>query len=163
MPRKRNRIQNSKKEEVKDMGLMRWRPFEEMMSLRREMERLLDEVFERQPARGEEFYPLADISETENEFVVKMELPGIKPEEVEITLNGDTLTIRGEKKEEERSEKENYLRLERRYGAFQRSFTLGVPVKGDEVKATYKDGILEVRVPKAEEAKPKPIKIKVEK
>ncbi|MBC7327198.1 Hsp20/alpha crystallin family protein [bacterium] len=162
MPRKRN-LQKSQGKEVRSMGLMRWRPFEELMSLRREMERLFDEIFERRPIRREEFHPLTDIVETENEFIVKMELPGINPDDVEITLHGDTLTIRGEKKEEQRSEKENYLRLERCYGSFQRSFTLGVPVKADEVKATFKDGILEVRVPKAEEAKPKPIKIKVEK
>ncbi|MBC7330678.1 Hsp20/alpha crystallin family protein [bacterium] len=160
MPRKR---ENLKGKEVRSMGLMRWRPFEELLSLRREMDRLFDELFERRPTRREEFHPLTDIKETENEFIVKMELPGVKPEDVEITLTGDTLTIRGEKKEEERTEKENYLRVERCYGAFQRSFTLGTAVKADEVKATYKDGVLEVRVPKAEEAKPKPIKIKVEK
>jgi HSP20 family protein len=160
MPHKR---ENPIGKEVRSMGLMRWRPFEELLSLRREMDRLFDELFERRPARREEFHPLTDIKETENEFIVKMELPGIKPEDVEITLKGDTLTIRGEKKEEERTEKENFLRVERSYGAFQRSFTLGTAVKADEVKATYKDGVLEVRVPKAEEAKPKPIKIKVEK
>lgn len=149
------------KKEVMSMGLMRWRPFEEMLSLRREMERLLDEFFGRRPARAEEFSPLTDIKETENEFVVKMEIPGVKPEDIDISLHGDTLTIRGEKKAEERTEKENYLRVERCYGAFSRSFTLGVPVKADAVEATYKDGVLEVKIPKAEEAKPKPIKIKV--
>jgi HSP20 family protein len=158
-----HKTQNPKRKEVRSMGLMRWRPFEELVSLRRELDRLFDELFETRPARREEFHPLTDIKETENEFIVKMELPGVKPEDVEITLMGDTLTIRGEKKQEERTEKENFLRVERCYGAFQRSFTLGTPVKADEVKATYKDGVLEVRVPKAEEAKPKPIKIKVEK
>ena len=105
--------------------------------------------------------PAVDIAELDNEFVVKVELPGINKDDVKITLESNILTIRGEKKEETNVKEENYHRVERTYGSFQRSFKLPTTVKGDNIDATYKDGILTVTLPKAEEAKPKQIEVKV--
>ena len=100
-----------------------------------------------------------DIFEDQNEIVVKAELPGIKQEDIDIELTGDTLTIKGERKFEDTQRKDNYVRVERAYGQFQRSFTIGVPVQNDAVKASYKDGLLEVHLPKSEATKPKKVKV----
>ena len=105
--------------------------------------------------------PAVDIAELDNQFVVKVELPGINKDDVKITLESNILTIRGEKKEETDVKEENYHRVERTYGSFQRSFKLPTTVKGDNIDATYKDGILTVTLPKAEEAKPKQIEVRV--
>jgi HSP20 family protein len=94
--------------------------------------------------------PAFDISETDNEIHVKAELPGMDPKEIEITLTGDLLTIKGEKKEEKEEKGENFHRRERRYGSFSRSFRLPVEVKADSINAGYKDGVLTVTLPKAE-------------
>lgn len=105
--------------------------------------------------------PAVDIAQHDNEFVVKVELPGINKDDVKITLESNILTIRGEKKEETNVKEENYHRVERTYGSFQRSFKLPTTVKADNIDAMYKDGILTVTLPKAEEAKPKQIEVKV--
>jgi HSP20 family protein len=105
--------------------------------------------------------PAVDIAEHDDEYLVKVELPGVNKDEVKLTLENNILTIRGEKKQEKETKKENYHRVERNYGAFQRSFTLPVAVKSDKIDASYKDGILTVSLPKAEEAKPKQIEVKV--
>ena len=105
--------------------------------------------------------PAVDIAELDNQFVVKVELPGINKDDVKITLESNILTIRGEKKEETDVKEENYHRVERTYGSFQRSFKLPTTVKGDNIDAMYKDGILTVTLPKAEEAKPKQIEVRV--
>jgi len=95
--------------------------------------------------------------------VVKASLPGIKPEEVDITISGDTLTIKGEHKEEQKVKQEDYLRKERYYGAFSRSLILPVQVKSDKAEAVFENGILTLTLPKAEEVKPKQIKVKASK
>lgn len=105
--------------------------------------------------------PAVDIAELDNEFVVKVELPGINKDDVKITLESNILTVRGEKKEETNVKEENYHRVERTYGSFQRSFKLPATVKGDNIEAMYKDGILTITLPKAEEAKPKQIEVRV--
>ncbi|MEK7748776.1 MAG: Hsp20/alpha crystallin family protein, partial [Bacteroidota bacterium] len=99
--------------------------------------------------------------ELENEYLVKVELPGVEKDDVKITLENNILTIRGEKKEAKDIKQENYHRVERSYGSFLRSFKLPTSVKSDKVDAIYKDGILSVTLPKAEEAKPKQIEVKV--
>jgi len=104
--------------------------------------------------------PAVDIAEHDDEYKVKVELPGVNKEDVKITLESNILTIRGEKKQEKETKKENYHRVERSYGSF-RSFTLPTTVKSDKIDAVYKDGILSVSLPKAEEAKPKQIEVKV--
>jgi HSP20 family protein len=105
--------------------------------------------------------PAVDIAEHDDEYLVKVELPGVNKDDVKLTLENNILTIRGEKKQEKETKKENYHRVERSYGSFQRSFTLPAAVKADKIDASYNDGILTVSLPKAEEAKPKQIEVKV--
>jgi HSP20 family protein len=103
--------------------------------------------------------PAFDISETDREIHVKAELPGMDPKEIDITVTGDLLTIKGEKREEKEEKGRNFHRRERRYGSFSRSFRLPVEVKADSINASYKDGVLTVTVPKAEEEKAKRIEV----
>jgi len=149
------------------MSIMRWRPTRDLLNIREEMNRLFDDFFTGWPERRKgltegDWAPSVDIAETENDVLVTAELPGIKQEEVDITITDDVLTLKGEKKEEKEIKKENYHRIERSYGSFQRSINLPTGVQGDKAKASYKDGILRISIPKAEEAKPKQIKINVE-
>ena len=106
--------------------------------------------------------PRVDVFEEGDNFVVKAEIPGMKKEDIEVSLTDDRVTISGEKRQEEKVEKKNYYRLERSYGSFTRSFRLPKEVQTDKAKATFKDGVLEVKVPKTEEAKKKEKKIAVE-
>ena len=109
--------------------------------------------------RGD-WLPAVDVAEQENAIVVKAELPGLKPDDVEITVQGNTLTITGQKKEETEEKKDNYYHVERRYGSFRRDIPLPGGVDADKVEATCKDGVLTVTVPKTEEAKPKKVQVK---
>ena len=110
----------------------------------------------------EEVAPPVDIFEEGENVIVKAELPGMSKEDIHVTLTEDTLTVSGEKKKEERVEKKDYQRLERSYGSFRRSFTLPVEVQNEKAAAKFKDGVLEIRVPKSEEAKKKEKKIMIE-
>jgi HSP20 family protein len=101
-----------------------------------------------------------DMYETKDEVVVKAALPGIKPEEVEVSITGNTLTINGESKEEHEVKEQDYIRKERRYGSFSRSVTLPSGLKADKAEATFENGVLTLKVPKSEEVKPKTIKVK---
>lgn len=105
--------------------------------------------------------PLSDIIEQENEYIVKLELPGVKKDEVKITLEDNVLTVSGEKKLESETNGKNHYRAERQYGAFKRSFPLPMKVQTDKIDASYENGILSILLPKAEEAKPRAIEIKV--
>jgi len=134
------------------------------MSLRQAMDRLFEDSFVR-PSRilttlGEAAAPALDVYQTPNEVVVKTALPGLKPEDINIDITGDTLTIKGETKAEQEIKKEDYLYQERRHGAFSRSVVLPGGVKPDKAEATLEDGILTLSIPKAEETKPKAIKVK---
>jgi HSP20 family protein len=144
------------------MAIERWDPFHEAVSLRDAMSALLQESFVRPGnlagTSGTTALPL-DVSETENEFVVKASVPGLKPEDVQITVQGDTLTIRGESKAEEQKNGQHWHIRERRLGTFQRSLTLGTPINADRANAQYEHGVLTLTLPKAEEAKPRQIKI----
>ncbi len=142
-----------------------WRPFRELERMRREMDRAWDSFFERRPARVEEameWLPTLDVSETKNDYVVKAELPGIDPKDIDISLTNDLLTIKGEKKQEKEEKEENYHLIERSYGSFTRSVRLPGQVQSDKINANFKNGVLRVTLPKTEEAKKKEIKIKVE-
>jgi HSP20 family protein len=146
------------------MAIQRWEPFREMVSLRDAMNTLLQESFVRPTgllgdAAGAAVPLPLDISETENEFIVKASLPGVKPEDVQITVHGDTLTIRGEMKAEVEKKDENYHLRERRYGQFVRTVSLSTPISADKAQAQFENGVLTLRLPKAEEAKPKQIKV----
>lgn len=147
------------------MGIVRFDPFRDLERIQSEMNRLFEGIGnapERHPGTGltqggRLWSPSVDVAETESEIVLRAEIPGMKQEEIDIELTGDTLTIRGERKFENEERRENFVRVERSYGRFQRSFTVGVPVKSDEVRATYKDGVLEIVLPKSEENKPRKI------
>ena len=146
------------------MSMMRWEPFRELVSLRDAMDRLFDESFLR-PGRiprlwGEEAAPTIDMYQTPEHLVVKASLPGVKPEDVEITITGDCLSIKGEARVQEEVNREDYLFQEHRYGAFARTITLPVALSTEKAEASFEDGILTLTIPRAEEAKPKTIKVK---
>ena len=109
-----------------------------------------------------EWTPSLDVSETKNNIVVKAEAPGVDPKDIDISLMGDVLTIKGEKRQEKEEKDQNYHRVERSYGVFTRSVRLPQEVQSDKIEASYKNGILKITLPKSEEAKKKEIKIKVE-
>lgn len=131
-----------------------WNPFAELERIRREFDRLIEEMWPREEVERA-FAPAVEMYETDNEIVVKAELPGVKKENIEVSIKDNTLHIRGEKKEEREEKTETIHRLERVYGKFERVLTLPVDVKAEEVKAEYKDGILEIRLPKSEVSKEK--------
>jgi HSP20 family protein len=133
-----------------------------MVSLRDAMNSLLHESFVRPSGMAADGSPAMlplDITENENEFVVKGSLPGIRPEDVQITVHGDTLTIRAEMKAEQEKKEEQYHLRERRYGQFQRTVRLSSPVVADKAQANFENGVLTLTLPKAEDAKPKQIKV----
>jgi len=146
------------------MNLIRWQPFSDMVTLRQAMDRLFEDSFVRPSqltaAFGEGAGVPIDMYQTDDSVTVKASLPGIKPEEVEITISGDTLTIKGETKTEEEMKKENYFRHEISYGAFSRSILLPSSLQTDKAEATFDNGVLTLNIPKAEETKPKQIKVK---
>ncbi len=149
------------------MSLIRWNSARgtELWNVQREINRLFD-GFLQGGTKDEDFglslwTPAVDIAEQDNDYVVKVELPGMSKDDVKITLESNILTIRGEKKQEKDLKEENYHRIERSYGSFQRSFTLPTTVKSDKIDASYRDGILSITLPKMEEAKPKQIEVKV--
>jgi HSP20 family protein len=141
-------------------SVIRWDPFGEMHSLRRAMDRVFDDFGHGwRGGEAELTFPI-DLSETENEVVVKAVLPGIKPEDVEISVSEGVLTVKGESKFEQKTERENYYRQEIRYGSFSRSIPLPSRVNHEQADAEFKDGVLTVTLPKAEEVRPKQIKIR---
>jgi HSP20 family protein len=147
---------------------MRWNPAlgssRDLVGIQDEVNRLFDSFFGRYPTRTDlqaTFYPAIDIEEVGDEFIVHADLPGVSQKDVKVSIMGDTLTIRGERKQETSKSEANAVRVERLYGTFERSFTLGVPVRNDKVRAVYRDGVLEIHVPKAEEAKLKEIEVQV--
>ena len=152
------------------MAIMRWTPEREIDRFRREIERIFDEFFteERFPAlfrvpTGDIVaFPPIDVYDEGDKIVVKAELPGLTKDDVEITVKDRELVIRGEKRKEEEVKEENYYYSERSFGKFVRTIRLPVDIKTEEVKAKFKNGILEIELPKVEEAKPKEIKVEVE-
>jgi len=146
------------------MSIMRHEPLSELMSLRQAMDKLFEDSFIR-PSRflaafGETAAPAIDAYQTPNEVVVKAAMPGVKPEDINIDITGDILTVKGETKTEKEIKKEDYLYQERRYGGFSRRLVLPSGLQADKAEAELENGILTLTIPKAEEAKPKPIKIK---
>ena len=149
-----------------------WRPFMGLTGWEREMDRVLEDFFGRRARpwleRGfgtremEVKPPIVDVFEEKDDVVVKAELPGMEKDNIEVNLTDHTLTIKGEKKKEEEIKEENYYRAERSYGSFLRTLDLPKDVRAEKVKASFKNGILEIRMPKTEEAKAKEVKVKVE-
>jgi len=145
-------------------NLIRWEPMREMVTLREAMDRLFDDAFTRPLGlrdgwRGSSI-PAIDMYQTDNEVIVKAAVPGMKAEEVQISVTGDVLTIKGETSQKEEAEEKNYHIREQRWGAFERSVMLPTTVVSDKAKAEFENGILTVTLPKAEEVKPKMITIK---
>ena len=145
--------------------LTRWDPFREFATLQDRMNRLLQDQFS---GRGGEeglamatFVPPVDVYEDEHNINLKIEVPGIKESDIEVRLENNVLTIKGERKFEKEEKEENFQRIERRYGSFTRSFTLPNTVNPDSVKADYENGVLTVKLEKRAEAKPKQIKVNV--
>lgn len=145
------------------MDLIRWEPFKELSSIRRQMDRLLDTFFEREETPAGIWAPDIDVSENSEEFIVKADIPGISEKDLSVTLSGDNLIIKGERKEEKEEKGKHFHRVERRYGSFQRSIPIPVAVDSEKIKAEYSNGVLEIHLPKTAEAKPKEIKISVKK
>jgi HSP20 family protein len=147
------------------MALARWTPSRDITSVRDEMNRLFNEFFGRGGGTEEGTWfsgawsPPVDIYETDHELVLKAELPGFSKDDISIELKENTLSIRGERKREDEVKEGNYHRMERVYGAFQRSFMLPTTVEQDKVRASYKDGILELHLPKIPAAQPKRIAV----
>ena len=143
--------------------ISRFEPFHGASSLQDQINRLFNDVFER-PAEESNltsWAPVVDIFETEHELVVKADLPDIDPKDLDIRVENNILSIRGERKFESKVSQDKYLRVERAYGSFSRSFSLASTVNSEAIKADYQNGVLTLTVPKREEAKPKQIKVNV--
>ena len=146
--------------------ITRWDPFAEMASLRSAFDRMFEEG---RPLRalvngegGAAYFPV-DVFETGDEIVVKASLPGVKPEDIDVSVHGDVLTIKGETKAETEEKAQNWYRRERRYGAAVRQISLPHEVSADKAQATFEDGVLRLTLPKSESAKPKTIKVQANK
>jgi HSP20 family protein len=150
------------------MAIVRWEPFRDLVGIQDRMNRLFDEAFRGVQRPGEEDWalggswaPLVDIYEHEGSIVLKAELPGVEPKDVDIRVENNVLTLRGERRLDTEVKRENCHRIERAYGAFSRSFTLPSVVDTEQIKAEYKDGVLRLVLPTKAEAKPKQIAINV--
>jgi len=140
-------------------SLMRREPYQGAMSLQKAIDHLFEDSFVR-PYFGQELNLAMDMYETDDDVVAKLALPGVKPEDIEVTIVGDTLTIKGKLEAEEETKERNYHLRERRFGKFVRSVTLPVPVQVDATTADFKDGVLTLTAPKRQEVKPKTVQVK---
>jgi HSP20 family protein len=141
--------------------LTRWDPFQEMLNLRRTVDRLFDNANADHDWQQMQWGLAVDVVENKDDFIVKASIPGINPDDLDVSYVDDTLTIKGEIKSDNEIKEDQYHLRERRYGTFARSVTLPVKIKGDAIEASYQNGVLTLRLPKAEEVKPKRIAIKV--
>jgi len=152
-------------ERWRPFGVERWEPFRNVTDIQGEVNRLFDSFFGRPmttQAPGDRMWaPVVDMHETKDDIVLSFELPGVREKEVNLSITGDLLSVRGERKFAQESENQGYHRLERVYGKFERTVQLPMLVQSGKVKATYRDGVLEVRLPKADEVKPREIKIDI--
>jgi len=145
------------------MNLFRWNPFGELSLLQNQMNRLFDTAMQGWPGESDgttgSWTPAADIYESDSELVVNVDLPGVEPESVDVRVENNVLSIRGERHFDDKQNKESFHRVERSYGPFARSFTLSTSVDAEKIRANYKAGVLSITLPKAEAAKPKRIEI----
>jgi HSP20 family protein len=145
------------------MAMSRWDPFRELSSIQNELNRLFGRTFTPEAgeaARGASWVPAVDVAETQDRFVITAELPGVKPEEVDISVENSILMIQGERRFYEETKEEDYHRIERRFGSFARSVTLPSTADPEGIQASFDEGVLRIEVPKKEEAKPRKIQIK---
>src|SRR6266545_3932410 len=148
------------------MALVRWEPARELSSIQSDMNRLFNTFFDTTTSGNggsapRRWIPAMDLVETDDHFVLKADLPGLTDEDVKIDVEGDVLTISGERKSEHEDKRDGYVRVERSYGAFRRSLTLPEGVDPEAVTASFDRGVLEVRIPKPEERKPRRVAIQV--
>ncbi|MFZ0388903.1 MAG: Hsp20/alpha crystallin family protein [Calditrichia bacterium] len=148
------------------MAIVRWRPARDLMGIQDEMNRMFERFFgsdtEGREMMGQsDWYPSVDISENKDEFVINAELPGLKKEDIHISFKEGNLIIEGERKAEKKEEDVNYHRIERSHGKFCRTFQLPSRIEQDKISASYQEGILNVKLPKSEESKPREIEVKV--
>ena len=146
------------------MTLVRWNPIREFSVFQNQMNRLFEDAMgtwlgESNGRGNTNWVPLADIYENDNDLIAKVELPGVDPNRVDVRVENNGLTIRGERPFDQKVAQENYHRLERSFGTFSRSFALPMTIDADKIHAEYRDGILNLRLPKSERAKPKRIQI----
>ena len=145
------------------MNIMRYDPWRSMEDWRQEIDRVFHPLLHREDDTsrvvGSEWMPAVDIKDEENRYVIRADIPGVKPEDIEVSLENGVLTIRGERKFEETEEKENFKRIERSHGVFYRRFSLPDNTDADAVQATGKDGVLEVVIPKTAEKQAKRIEV----
>lgn len=150
------------------MAIVRWEPFRDLLAIQDRMNRIFDESFRGMNRQGEDDWalggawaPLVDIYEREGNIELKAELPGVDSKDVDVRVENNVLTLRGERRIDKEVKRESYHRVERAYGSFSRSFTLPSMVDTERIKAEFKDGVLHLTLPKKEEAKPRQISIKV--
>jgi HSP20 family protein len=152
------------------MSIVRWSPMKELEDMRRDMERLFEEFFEPsrrrrrwwpKPSEATVVVPNIDVYDRKTEVVVKAELPGVEKNDIDLTITKDSITLKGEIKRDEEVKEENYYSAERSFGSFMRTIAIPVEIDSEKSKASFKNGILEIVLPKREEAKPKEIKIEV--
>jgi len=146
------------------MAIVRWDPFRDLDNLHYTINRLFDDRYQKYPDSGNLtqnwMFPV-DIKEDDSSITLHAEIPGMSKDDIKLSYNDNVLTIRGERKSDVREEKVNYIKVERKYGFFSRSFSIDVPVDYKAIKASYKDGILEVKLPKIEKSKAKDIEIEI--
>jgi HSP20 family protein len=143
------------------MSVLRWDPFQDLLSLQDEMNRVFDRAVG-QTTRGQatrSWAPALDIAERKDAYLVTVELPGVNPDDIDVTLENNLLSIQGERRQAQDSADEQFHRVERAYGTFRRSVSLPSTVRADAIQASYENGVLQLLVPKAEEAKPRKIAI----
>lgn len=150
------------------MAIVRWDPFDAFLSAQQDLNRIfrrgwLSPTGESEISKGGTWAPAIDVYETDDSLTIEAELPGLDPKDIDVSIEEGVLTLRGERKLEKEVKEENYYRVERAYGAFQRAVRLPAEVDAEKVKANYDNGVLKVKVPKVEPAKPQSIPIEVEK
>jgi len=147
------------------MALIRWQPFRELDELQQEMNRVFDNLGYNSLARQTDgltsFVPPAEMEETEDAVLIRLEVPGINPEDIDIQASAEAISIRGERKSESKTEEKGMTRTEFRYGSFQRVIPLSTRINHNQVEAEYENGVLELTLPKVEETKQKAVKVKV--
>jgi HSP20 family protein len=142
--------------------LTKWEPFSDLVSLRDDMDRFFETFFGQHPEDREGFWtPILDIEESNGNIVVKAEIPGMEKDEIKVSVRNNMLSISGERKQEIETKDKTFHRIERSYGKFSRTITLPSEVDADKIKAAYKDGVLNIILPKPESMKPKQIEVEI--
>jgi HSP20 family protein len=143
----------------------RWEPFRNLRDVQSEVNRLFETFAGRPVAEvsptGRSWLPAVDLHESKDDLVLRVELPGVREKDVTVSITGDLLTIKGERRWEDEGKDLKFLHMERVYGQFERLIQLPMAVQADKVKAAYRDGVLEIKLPKAEELKPREIKVEI--